>query len=92
MKYFGSTKFLFNIKSFLLLASEWDELNRFAIQAGFTIVFDLNCLIRNGDGSWNSKNAQKIIEYSNGAGYNLHWQLGNGKSKMKIIVHKYIQS
>lgn len=52
---------------------------------GFTIVFDLNCLIRNDDGSWNSKNAEQLIQYSNGAGYDVHWQLGNGKMDIKII-------
>lgn len=41
------------------------------------MVFDLNTLLRNPDGSWNSSNAEEIILYAKGHNLELDWQMGN---------------
>lgn len=75
-----------NLSNFTMTGSDWMKLNKFAVDTGFTIIFDLNCLIRNDDGSWNSKNAEELIEFSDKNQFNLHWQLGNEPDSFK---HKF---
>lgn len=43
------------------------------------MIFDLNVLIRNVNGSWNDVNAKNIISFAKNKGMTLDWQLGNGK-------------
>jgi len=43
------------------------------------MLFDLNVLIRNPDGSWNDSNARQIVEFAKYHEMTLDWQLGNGK-------------
>ena len=42
------------------------------------MIFDLNVLLRNSDGSWNDENAKDIILFAKGHEMELDWQLGNG--------------
>lgn len=41
------------------------------------MIFDLNTLFRNPDGSWNSTNAEEIILFSKGHELEIDWQMGN---------------
>jgi len=43
------------------------------------MIFDINALIRNSDGSWNDSNARQIVEFAKYHGMTLDWQLGNGQ-------------
>lgn len=54
-------------------------LNELAAGSGFTILFDLNCLIRNDDGSWNTNNAEELISFSERHNLSVIWELGNGE-------------
>jgi hypothetical protein len=59
--------------------ADWMALNGFAHAAGLDLLFDLNVLLRNGT-RWDSSNARLLLEYSDRLGFNVSWQLGNGKS------------
>ncbi|ERL84427.1 hypothetical protein D910_01859 [Dendroctonus ponderosae] len=61
----------------ILTASYWLELTEFAKKAGVRILFDLNSLTRNEDGSWNSENAEQLIRFSRENDIDLDWELGN---------------
>lgn len=55
----------------------------FAAKSELRMIFDLNVLLRNPDGSWNDSNAQEIIAFAKNQGMTLDWQLGNGKESYK---------
>lgn len=55
------------------------QLNKLTAASGLTILFDLNCLTRNDDGTWNSSNAEEIIAFSDRYNLSVIWELGNGK-------------
>ncbi|KAI4463089.1 heparanase [Holotrichia oblita] len=66
--------------NFTLLDTEWLELYELSFNTGFTILFDLNVLIRKADGSWDYENAEKLIKFSNDNNMNVIWQLGNAET------------
>ncbi|GJQ65492.1 hypothetical protein Trydic_g7596 [Trypoxylus dichotomus] len=72
---------------FTLSDKEWLGLYNLAVDAGFTILFDLNSLMRNADGSWNHKNAEEMIKFSNGNQMNVIWQLGNEPNSYRYIFN-----
>lgn len=53
-----------------------DLLYSFANCTGFDLIFGLNALLRRGN-SWNSKNAQMLLEYCESRQYRMSWELGN---------------
>jgi hypothetical protein len=57
--------------------SDWIALNKFALAAGFQLLFDLNVLLRNGT-QWDSCNARLLLDFSDKLRFNISWQLGNG--------------
>lgn len=61
----------------VLTGSDWLKLNNFTTIAGAKILFDLNSLLRNNDGSWNSENAEELIQFSQENLLDLDWELGN---------------
>ena len=62
-----------------LAATDWDDINRFAADVGWDIVFDLSMLFRNGT-AWDSTNAQALMNYTKKKGYQIAgWELGNGR-------------
>lgn len=54
--------------------------------SGFTILFDLNCLIRNADGSWNYSNAEELIKFSDDHELDVIWELGNGDYTKPFLI------
>lgn len=72
--------------NFLLfvIGKEWLNLNQLANVTGHTVLFDLNALIRNDDGSWQSKNAEELVDFSDKHNLSVLWELGNGKAKVEI--------
>lgn len=64
--------------NFTMSAVEWLKLNRVAEKANLDLIFDLNALRRFDNGSWDSSNARKLIEFSSKHNLNVNWELGNG--------------
>lgn len=56
-----------------------DILYTFASCSGLHLIFGLNALLRTADLQWNSSNAQLLLDYCSSKGYNISWELGNGK-------------
>ncbi|ENN78583.1 heparanase [Dendroctonus ponderosae] len=59
------------------LSSDYLRLYQFTQNAGVSLIFDLNSLLRNDDGSWNSENAREMIAFSSEHQMQLDWELGN---------------
>ena len=53
----------------------------FTRNVGWSLIFDLNLMLRTDNsstGKWNSTNAQQFINYSSQKGYTMDFELGNG--------------
>lgn len=71
--------------NFTMTGEDWDAINKFVTAAGWEFIFGLNALTRDGsDSAWDSENANKLMEYTLSKGYNVNWELGNGKTLMQI--------
>ena len=58
---------------------DWDNINNFASNVGWDVLFDFNMLLRNGT-AWDTTNAQTLLEYNSVRGYRIAgWELGNGE-------------
>lgn len=68
--------------NFTLSSVDFLSLYEFTKKAGIKMMFDLNTLLRNVDGTWNSDNAKKIIMFAKEHEMEIDWQLGNGKSNL----------
>ena len=66
--------------NFKMSPSQWDAVNTFVQNVGWKLIFGLNQLLRNTDGSWDSSNAEQLIDYTMKKGYQVAWELGNGKT------------
>lgn len=73
--------------NFTMTGEEWTKINHFAQTVGTKILFDLNCLIRNSDGSWNTENAEELIDFSNNHKFEIDWQLGNEPNAFKHVFN-----
>ena len=64
-----------------MTATEWDAINGFASDVGWSLVFGLNVLLRSPwpTGSWYPDNAISLMEYTYTRGYQVDWELGNGE-------------
>lgn len=65
--------------NFTINSDDLDKIHEISEKAGWDIVFGLNLLLRQNDGSWNSSNPLEIMRYAANNGYNFAWELGNGK-------------
>lgn len=68
-----------DISNFTISGADLLAVYDFAKKSKLRMIFDLNVLLKNPDGSWNDINAQKIIAFAKNQGMELDWQLGNGK-------------
>lgn len=68
-----------DISNFTISGTDLLSVYNFAVKSNLRMIFDLNVLLRNPDGSWNDTNAQEIITFAKNQGMELDWQLGNGK-------------
>lgn len=62
-------------------------LNNVATEANLDIIFGLNALIRNADGSWNFENAKELIKFSADHNLEINWELGNGNNSPIYYLH-----
>lgn len=57
----------------------WSQLNEFVAKTGLDLIVGLNVMNRQ-QGKWDLSNTLDLISYSDKRGYNLAFQLGNGKN------------
>jgi len=55
----------------------FEKLYRFATNMDWRVIFDLNSLIRNKDGTWNPTNAVEFIKQVSSRNYSIDYELGN---------------
>lgn len=67
-----------DISKFTISEKDFQSLYEFSEMSNLRMIFDLNALIRNSDGSWNDSNAKKIIQFARKSKMNIDWELGNG--------------
>lgn len=67
-----------DISNFTISGVDLMAIYEFTMKSKLRMIFDLNVLLRNSDGSWNNTNAQKIITFAKNHDMELDWQLGNG--------------
>ena len=67
----------FDPTMYILNTTEFNMLCEFAHQLRWKLVFDLNLLMRNPDGTWDPTNALQLIEYAFKKGYYVQYELGN---------------
>ena len=67
-------------RNFTLNTTQWDEVNTFVIAASWDFIYGLNILLRHPwpNGSWDSSNAEQLMDYTVSKGYQVNWELGNG--------------
>ncbi|CAH0561499.1 unnamed protein product [Brassicogethes aeneus] len=75
--------------NFTMTGSDWLLINNIARKANLKLIFGLNSLIRKTDGSWDSKNAQKLILFSKNNRFNVNWELGN---EPNAFYHQFFYS
>ncbi|KAI7815516.1 heparanase-like [Rhyzopertha dominica] len=73
--------------NFTMSGQEWLQLNKLTAASGLTILFDLNCLTRNDDGTWNSSNAEEIIAFSDRYNLSVIWELGNEPNAFRHVFN-----
>jgi hypothetical protein len=56
---------------------DWIEINNFAKHVGLKLLFDFNVLLRVND-TWDSSNAELLLDFSFAHQFSVDWQLGNG--------------
>ena len=67
---------------------DFDYLYNFTQAAGWSLIFDLNQLIRNGS-NWDPSDAIEFLDYATSKGYSLDFELGNGKWKSCVLKQKF---
>lgn len=56
----------------------WSQLNEFVAKTGLDLIVGLNVMNRQ-HGKWDLSNTLDLVSYSDKHGYNMAFQLGNGK-------------
>jgi len=80
-----------DISNFTISGMDLLAVYDFTVKSELRMIFDLNVLLRNPDGSWNDSNAQEIIAFAKNQGMTLDWQLGNGKQLHKRTKSIYVK-
>ncbi|KAL6262659.1 hypothetical protein P5V15_005452 [Pogonomyrmex californicus] len=81
-----------DISNFTISGTDLLNIYDFAVKSGLQMIFDLNVLIRNPDGSWNDTNARKIIAFAKNQGMMLDWQLGNEPNSFRHVFNVTISA
>ncbi|XP_052102586.1 heparanase-like isoform X15 [Mytilus californianus] len=72
--------------NFTMFSNQWDELNHFVTKVGWSLIFDLNSLLRE-NGQWLPDNAKLLMDYTSQKGYKITgWELGNEPNSYKHHV------
>ncbi|XP_029166615.1 heparanase-like [Nylanderia fulva] len=81
-----------DISNFTISGADLLAIYNFTEKSKLRMIFDLNVLLRNSDGSWNDTNAQKIITFAKNQGLELDWQLGNEPNSFKHVFNVTISA
>lgn len=73
-------------QNFSMYGQDWLMLNNLTRKTNLDMIFDLNALRRLSNDSWDSRNAEVLINFSNKYRLNLDWQLGNEPNSFR---HKF---
>lgn len=73
----GFNKFK-NFTNFTITHKDFDKIHLLSSKANWDVLFGLNVLLRQKDGSWNASNPKQIMQYVADNGYHFGWELGNG--------------
>lgn len=76
--------------NFTMSASDVDNIFHFANDAGLSVIFGLNVLLRTPEMNWDTSNAEKLMAYMVGKGYHCGWELGNEPVDLKGLVNRTI--
>ncbi|KAL0110823.1 hypothetical protein PUN28_014045 [Cardiocondyla obscurior] len=76
-----------DISNFTISGTDLLAVYNFTVKSKLRMIFDLNVLLRNPDGSWNDSNAKEIIAYAKNHGMKLDWQLGNEPNSFKHVFN-----
>ncbi|XP_044749327.1 heparanase-like isoform X2 [Coccinella septempunctata] len=63
--------------NFSMYGKDWLLLNNLTKKSNLEMVFDLNVLRRFQNNTWDSRNAEELIKFSDRHRLNVNWQLGN---------------
>uniref|UniRef100_A0A0A9XZA7 Heparanase n=1 Tax=Lygus hesperus TaxID=30085 RepID=A0A0A9XZA7_LYGHE len=72
-------------KKFSMTAENWKAINSFAEAVKMKLLFQLNVLLRNAFGGWNSTNAELILDIAFAYQYNIDWELGNEPNAFRHV-------
>ncbi|XP_068709263.1 heparanase-like isoform X2 [Montipora foliosa] len=72
-----------NFTDFNITHEDLDKIHLLSSKAGWDVMFGLNVLLRGKDGSWDSSNAKKIMQYVADHDYRFGWELGNEPTHFK---------
>ncbi len=69
-----------SLNNFTMSPAQWDAVNEFVKAVEWDFIFGLNLLLRHNwpNGSWDSSNAEDLLDYTASKGYVVNWELGNG--------------
>ena len=67
-----------NFTNFTITHKDLDKIHLLSSKANWDVLFGLNVLLRQKDGSWNASNPKQIMQYVADNGYHFGWELGNG--------------
>ena len=73
----GSAKFTFDPEATMYNITMISKLCTFAYELRWKLIFGLNVLLRNEDGTWNPNNSVELIKYVTKQGYYINYELGN---------------
>ena len=64
-------------KNFTFSKEDWIGLNNFTKNVNWTLLFDVNAVLKRSDGCWSSSNFRKLLNFSSSLGYkSIAWELG----------------
>ena len=64
-------------KNFTFTKEDWVALNEFTKHANWTLLFDVNVILKRKDGCWDATNFRKLLKFSYSMGYkHIAWELG----------------
>ena len=64
-------------KNVTITQNDWIDLNLFTKKVNWTLLFDVNAILKRADGCWDSSNFKKLLEFSSSLGYSpIAWELG----------------
>ena len=77
-------------KNFTITKDDWMDLNVFAQKVNWTLLFDVNVILKRSDGCWDSSNYQKLLEFSSNLRYGpIAWELGIFYKLHRFYSYKY---